>query len=286
MRLLRPNARPAFSLMEMVLALALGMLLLLALYLTLNTHLLTAQAGRDIVAESTLARNILNRIADDITNHLGAADMRGLGDASAPPVDPADPMASMTPTTPTPTPVKFNLGVHGEPDFLRLSSYRVQKPRGAANGADAPAEIFSEVRRINYWIVTNGSETLGLARAEVKQATSADVDVLPTAFEDQNKYIIAPQVKSIAFEYYDGSSGVGSGGWRGTWMGDEVLGSLDGSGQPTGPPSAIRITLTLRRSVKGMAASDTPNADGPTFQHIVAMPTSNSFKAYDPQSTP
>lgn len=263
--------------MEMMLALALGMLLLLALYLTLNTHFISAQASRDVVAETTLARNILNRIATDITDHLGAVDLRGLVDASAAPADPAAAAGTAT-AADTMTPVKFNLGVQGDGSYLRLSSYRVQKPRSIGTGVDTSAEVTSDLRRINYWIVSNGADTLGLARAEFKLATSADADQLPSALDDQAKYVIASQVKNITFEYYDGSRGGGGDNWMGSWDGGEVA-SLDGASLPTGPPAAIRITITLRRSVKGMAATDTPSGDGPTYRHVVAIPASNSFKA-------
>ena len=68
--------RQAFSLLEMVLALAMGMTLLLALYLTLNTHVRQVHAGREILDEGTLARSILTRIASDIISQLGRPSIR------------------------------------------------------------------------------------------------------------------------------------------------------------------------------------------------------------------
>ena len=51
--------RSAFSLLEMMCALAIAMLLLLALYLTLSTQFADQQSGREILAEGEVARSIL-----------------------------------------------------------------------------------------------------------------------------------------------------------------------------------------------------------------------------------
>ena len=67
----RRGLRPGFTLLEMILALSIGLVLLGALYMTLNGQLFQAQAGRDVVEEGTLARAILTRIANDILGHLG-----------------------------------------------------------------------------------------------------------------------------------------------------------------------------------------------------------------------
>ncbi|MSQ94606.1 MAG: hypothetical protein EXR98_08620 [Gemmataceae bacterium] len=287
--MLRTTQRSAFSLMEMLLALALGMLLLLALYFTLDAHLFTSQAGRDVVAEATLARNILARIGNDITSQFGAVDPRGLPDLSAASAADeanaaADPTKSTTPA-PTQEAVKFNIGVQGDAGSLMLSTYRVQKSRAIVVGVDNSTELISDLRRINYWVATNGSETLGLARAEFKQATSADIDMLPMELDDQGQYVIAAQVKSITFEFYDGSRGAGSEYWMGSWQGSELNG-IDATTPPIGPPSAIRITLELKRLVKGMAVTENPTADGPKYQHVVALPTSNSFPPKLASTTP
>ena len=247
------NRRRAFSLLEMVLALAIGMLLLLALYGAFNTYITHAQSGREVVAEGVLARNILMRIANDITGQLGPDDPR-LNDY--PPPDP-------------PIMAKFNRGVYGKNGTLILSGYRVRKL--AANvPTDVPeAEVNSDLRRVYYWIVGNGGDPLGLARAEFKQATNPDIDTLDgTGLPDQNKYIIAPEVKTILFEYYDGTS------WATEW--DGLNTPADGA-PPFGPPAGIRITITFRRNANKGLAPDDPNVDGPTYQHVVAVPAANNF---------
>lgn len=273
MRLEARIARPAFSLMEMILALALGMVLLLGLYATLTTHFYHAQAGRDIVAESTLGRNVMARISDDILSQFGATDKRGLPDyaaiADAAAKASADGTAPAGTPTPNPDAVVVNRGVRGESNYIILTNFRVQRPRP---NAEANTEISSDMRQTMYWIVTSGSDTLGLAKADIKLATSPDIDLDPTALPEQEKYVIAREVKSITFEYYDGTA------WQTTWDG----GAVDDTGAATGPPRAIRITMTLKKSVRGAVASETPSDSGPTFQTVVAIPSSNAFEPYVP----
>ncbi|MBI3821049.1 MAG: prepilin-type N-terminal cleavage/methylation domain-containing protein [Planctomycetes bacterium] len=278
MRHTRSNKRSAFSLLEMVLALALAMIVLLAVYVSFNIYLTYADVGRDAVAEGALARNLMARMSSDITSQLCADDPRvvdysAVTDAAAA-SQPATAQSSTTPATPaTPTPmtaqpamVQFNLGVKGESKYVMLLSYRVRKPSTPGDVADEP--VSSDLRRICYWVVEDGANTLGLARMEVAQATSPDVDVDPTQLPDQKKYIIAPEVRSIKFEYFDGT------GWRGDWEGFD---SQETGAPPLGPPGAIRITLTFRLNKKGG-----PEPDGvtpPTYVHIVAIPTGNQFPA-------
>src|SRR5262249_12985381 len=59
LRLTRDRApRTGFTLLEMILALAIGLVLLGALYQFMNGQLFLAQAGRDVLEEGTLARAI------------------------------------------------------------------------------------------------------------------------------------------------------------------------------------------------------------------------------------
>jgi hypothetical protein len=269
MRLAPPTTRRAFSLLEMVLALAIGMMLLLALYVSFNMYIGEAQSGREVVNEAALARNILTRIGNDVIGQIGPVDPR-VADYSNSGLP-----SSMASSSPTPI-VSYNLGVYGTGNALVLSNYRVRKaPANAPTDVPDPV-ITSDVQRTAYWIVASGTDAVGLARAEIRQATSPDSDTVdPTALAEQNKYVIAPEVKSILFEYFDGTT------WQASWDGT-FSPSTDGSSPPQGPPAAIRITITLKRNLNKGAAPDDANLDGPTYMHVVALPTSNSFP---PQST-
>jgi hypothetical protein len=273
MRFAHSAKRRAFSLLEMVLALAIGMLLLLALYVAFNTYITQAQSGREIVNEASLARNIMLRIGSDVFGQLGPVDTR-VADYSGAAV--AATGGAVDPTSV----VSFNNGVYGTGATLILSNYRVHKSPANAPTNAPDAVITSDVQRTAYWMVMNGPEPVGLARAEIKQATSLDSDLFdPTTLTDPNKYVIAPEVKSIQFEYFDGTTWLPVGT---TWDGS-FSASTDGSIPPQGPPAAIRITLMLKRNTNPGAPPDDPTLDGPSYLHVIALPTSNSFP---PQTSP
>ncbi len=285
MRSSRLNLRPAFSLIEMVLAIAIAMLLLAALYVTLSTYMSTSKVGREVTHESALARNLLTRIGDDISGQVGAYDPRGHPEreesegettpsASASSAGTSNSsssgttsgsssgmMSGTTTTTTNNSAVLFNFGVSGDPVTLSLSTSRAQKPRPLTTGVVATEDVSSDLRCVMYWIVMNGSEPAGLARYEVKRATAEEIDFSPSNLPEQNKHIIAPEVKSILFEYWDGTA------WQTTWDG-AAQASEDGI--PLGPPAAIRVSITFRRSA-------TDSSDGPTYQNVFALPTGNNF---------
>ncbi len=259
----KAQARRGFSLLEMVLALAIGMLLLLALYFAFETYVSQAQTGRDIVAESALVRNVMTRIANDAAGQLGPKDVRV--------ADYVDTTQSDTPTNFT----EFNGGVYGKDSYFILSGYRVRPQPTDRPPDQEDAKKFSDMTRTIYWIAMNGNDPAGLARHEIRQATSKDIDLDPTALPGEQKdYIIAPEVKSMKIRYFDGSQ------WATEW--DGLFKPFDGA-PPVGPPGALEITLTLKRSLKG-GVPDTSGQDGPTFTQIVALPASNNFPA--PTTTP
>lgn len=265
----RRSVRLGFSLLEMVLALSLAMILLLALYLTLSTYINSAHVGRETLNEGEVARSIMSRIAQDVNSQLGAYDTRslllttGMADPAAPP-----------PTTNSGVP--FNIGVNGDSTSLRLSVYRPEKPPVMVSGDPVDAEKKSELRRVNYWVIMNGGETLGLARREFKQATSQDIEVPAGDAPEQEKYLITKkgaEVKSVKFEYFDGMA------WQEKWDGAAVG---DGkSNVPIGPPAALKITVVLHGPTKPGTQQpvDAPELDQRlTFVQVVPLFGGNKFK--------
>jgi hypothetical protein len=151
----------------------------------------------------------------------------------------------------------------------------VQMPAFAAmNNNSTSTDISSDLRSVGLWLVTNGSSTVGLARNELKQATSQDVGTDLTSLPDQNNFVFAKEVQNILFEYFDGTT------WQPTWDGSTVVGE-DGL-SVIGPPAAIRVTLTLRKN--NNVNNPDSNEPGATYQRIIALPTSNNFPI--PTTTP
>jgi type II secretory pathway pseudopilin PulG len=291
----RRPGRPGFSLLEMVLAVSIAMILLTAMYWLYSTQLQSAQTGREKLAEITLARSILTRMASDIVTQLGPYDPRVLPESAA-----SSGASSTTDTTgttgttgtntpaagdtsgmdstssnstmsagPTSSVTGINLGVYGETTRLVLTVSRI--PRAAplkpattgAAAADVAPVVPSDLRRITYWLVGSAGDAQGLARQELTRVTSDDASTFPPNGVDPTALVIAPEVANLTFEFFDGTNWVQS--WDGTAPGP------DGD-TPLGPPAAIAITIELRRP--GQTADD-PDAR-PRYRHVVALPTANT----------
>ena len=284
----RSRRRSAFTLLEMLLAMAIGFLLLSALYVTISAQFQNAQAGRDLLEDGTIARAVLNRIASDIASNLSAVDPRVLPDPAAADdastasggtasasTTPADPSAVQNPmAADTSNSVFFNQGVQG--DASRLTLYVSRVPRAIQKGpvvdaALSRAGVESDLRRISYWVVGNGGNAQGLARQEIARVTSSDIDSLPPDVPDAAKLVIASEVTAVSFEYFDGKS------WQATWDGAAVTGE---DSLPIGPPSAIAINLTVaRRAPPGATTPPAPRV----YRHVVFLSTGNNFPS---QSSP
>src|SRR5713101_3918220 len=65
------TVRKGFTLLEVLLAAAIGVLLMAALYVAMQVQLDHAQAGRDAVEQSLLVRALLRRMSNDIAPSLG-----------------------------------------------------------------------------------------------------------------------------------------------------------------------------------------------------------------------
>src|SRR6185312_10041374 len=74
MRTRTRTSRRGFTLLEVLLASAIGLLILYSLYQAIDLHLRFAEAGRTVVEESTLARSVLSRISADIAPCVGLVD--------------------------------------------------------------------------------------------------------------------------------------------------------------------------------------------------------------------
>lgn len=265
--------RPGFTLLEMMLALGIGLLLLGGLYVGMDVHLEYAQSGRDLVREANVAHAVLNRISQDIQGHVAPVDPRNQPEATAS-TSTSSTSSSTTTTTEatttenstdsaaTPTTeegssasilgaaVTFNLGIQGEADHLTLASSRLK--RSQSPGA-------SDLRRVQYWLIAGK----GLARIESTQVTSGDPQ---QAYLGQNaSNIFAPEVAGIRFEYWDGSA------WQTSWDGSQL--GPDGE-TPTGPPVAVAVTVTLQRIYKNQPVAEGSVAE---YRQVILIPSANNL---------
>lgn len=140
--------------------------------------------------------------------------------------------------------------------------YVSQQPREvyAAAGVDpSTLPLVSDQRRITYWLAGGAGSPLGLARQEVKLVSSDPLmSVMPPGIPDEASFVIAEEVKSLSFRYYDGSS------WQTSWDGSTP--GPDGV-TPQGPPVAVEITVGV--AAPGSKAS----ARLKEYVRVVAIPT-------------
>lgn len=260
------HRRLGYTLLEMLLATAITVLLMSALYVAMDTQLRLADAGRERVEQGTAARNILQRMSLDITGCLtpisvtkvvAAATSSTTGTTTTD--DAAASSGSVTP---------FNAGVEGDSSVLTIYVSRVPPKASAFGGAEGQPTGTSDLKRISYWLAADG----GLARQEFDRVTADDdSSALPPDIPDEQRYIVAPEVVDLSFRYFDGNA------WTDSWFGS-TLGADEAT--PIGPPRAVEITMTLR-----VPGSDAGDEKRKTFRHVVAIGAANAQPVMTAEST-
>lgn len=219
--LLHGQTRSAYTLLEVIVASALALILMGALYVALDVQLRLANAGRDALDEAILTRALVQRIEND----LNAA----LTPVAPPKESEEDPLAGILLDETIPV----IAGVVGSVDTLVIYVAKPTTGRVTVNYSVENAENMADIRRIVYWMAPTG-----LARQEVPWVTSEvySSSTEPVILDDRGEdaYVIAQEVTEISFEYFDGSA------WTDYWDGAV----LDEDGlTPIGPPAAIRIRM-------------------------------------------
>jgi prepilin-type N-terminal cleavage/methylation domain-containing protein len=251
----RPAARPGFTLLEVLLASAIGVLLLGGLYVAFDLTLRQTDAGREAVERGDLSRAIVNRMAMDLSASLGPLQPKSGGgitqqagtttssgttssSSSTSGGSSSEDTTGSTETTEeeAAADVPFQGGVFGTETQLTLYISRVPPALTTVESADGSglADARPDLRRVTYYLGAGG----GLCRQEKPWVTadgvrnSVDPDTADEPFD-----LLSDEVTDVAFEYFDGS------GWAGQWSGSDT--AADGK-TPLGPPRAIRVTLTIQ----------------------------------------
>ena len=289
---MRRPRRPAYTLLEVILALLIGVLLLAALYGAVGYQLRQAQAGRDLVAQTTLVRSIVSRLESDVSATIGLnnparfRDPANTGGGCASGAASATPTAGTTSAT-TPTPagtssaaattgnttstsstsgqsgtgsaVVLPLGVIGDSSSLTLYVSRLPSEAWPSDNNNQGA-VVSDLRRVTYWM-----DSGGLCRQEVRVITSADAQdtSVPPSGADPAQCRLAREVKSIEISYYDGTS------WQDSW--DSTTLGTDGV-TPIGSPRAIAIRIGLQSR---LAAGNGKDGATKHYRHVIEIQTAN-----------
>jgi type II secretory pathway pseudopilin PulG len=291
------QGRPAYTLLEVLVASAVGVLLMGALYMAISVQLRHAQIGRDLVEESLLARALLTRIETDIRLSLGppfpggsssssaagsssttgAGSSTGSGTTGATGTSSTASGSGATSSTSSSSATgstaggsgtaQVNYWVQGDTNWIMLYISRVPQPVHPIPGSVDPTQPlgFSDLRRISYWLAGGGDSPLGLARQELTAVTSPDaMAAVPPGIPDEESLVIAEEVKSLTFSYFDGTN------WQDTW--DGTVAGPDGS-TPVGPPLAIAVTLGIAPA--GVEGSSETNQGLKMYRHVVPILTAN-----------
>src|SRR5262245_869618 len=164
---LRARIRRGYTLLELMLAMAIALIIMAALYVAIDILFREMEEGRALVEQCTLARALFQRMSADMTPSLGPVtppvSNPSQSSQSSNTMTSSSPMPAPTPTEDTQTGVVLSIGVKGESDHVsifqtRLSSSVINPP----NTAGTPPAI-SDVSRITYFL--DGDK--GLCREEI-----------------------------------------------------------------------------------------------------------------------
>lgn len=255
------RTRTGFTLLEVILAVAITSLVMAALYMALGLQFRYTRSGHDAVAESQLARGLQARLAADIRHSLAAwpgptAQMGGATGSNGggtPPEAGAD-TGGGTGATPPPeaaaeeVPTQLNRYLQGSNQELNL--YVASVPRFRPEEGETQTGI-SDLRRVSYFL-----DERGLVRRIARLVPTSDLEM-----EILKEEVLAPEVVDLRFRYYEPQSG--------TFTGDPRVEDWDGLTIGY-PPLAVEIVLTIESRPSGPWGGGEPRLT--TYRSVVALP--------------
>jgi prepilin-type N-terminal cleavage/methylation domain-containing protein len=275
------RAAGGFTLVEILLALALAAVLMGAVYTAIELYRQTSTSGREQIEREQVVRAIHGRIAVDIRSVVftppsqdqaaGGAEGQAADDAAAAesttPVEVINPEDAITGTAG---------GIVGDMDSLVL--HISKPPRGmaytstAGGGARSVTGCSSDLLSVTYlWASPNGPTSLskavaaatgksGLARLQGDRLAMNTADLSGNVDElAKTAIVLAEEVVSVKFEYLDGTQG----GTPLTAWDSKQQGKL---------PRAVRVTLELKPKNAGDGSTAVTNY---TQSFLIAVPVAD-----------
>jgi type II secretion system (T2SS) protein J len=221
-----------------MLAIAIGLVLVAALYVAMDVQFRYMQTGRDAVVEGQVARGLLSRMAGEIRVSLATLPKQTNSTAtqSTTTTEDSEDTAAATGTG------RFSYGLQG--DEYTLSLFVSTLPRFGREDYDMQTGV-SDLAKITYWLEPDQ----GLARQEIRNVGGSSI--LP----DQGRSdILANEVVDLHFRYFDPSLG----DWTTLW-----------DGSTNGPPLAVEILLTIQPQTYSIFGRKDPT----TYRMVVHVPT-------------
>ncbi len=273
----------AYTLLEVILALALATVLLGLIGMAMHIHLGVAEKSRGQVEEAQLARGLLQRIADNLRNSVPFTPTAGTSTTSATSgqstvgtsTTSGTSTAGGTSTT-SDSDTSIPAGISGTTQCLQMDTTRRVRPIGMAMPASGdPANYIAlgDVKTVTYSLGDPGTGTPlqrgdgsfggGLYRREIdRPAYVAAMQQGQSDILTQTTSKLAPEVVNVQFTYYAGST-----------TSEQWDSNTDG-----GLPSAIMVAITIRRagakSPLPAAAAATDNSSFTVYDMLVDLPNS------------
>lgn len=252
----------AFTLVEVLMAIGLSMVLLLAVYEAMHLYFRISTVGQEDMKRAQLARAIFGKMTEDIHSVVyrkadtSDAETDSADDSGDPAADPDDDPDAIddTEVDPEDETSDQSIGVFGDAQTLLLN---ISKPTRQHLNAlpDETSEVTSfgaDLQSVAYFLTgadssgtlqetvarqatdSNGEEASGLARMQGDRLAmnladeTGDVDMLAS-----NSTILAKEVIFLQFRYFDGFE------WYEEWDSDEL----------GGVPMAIEIIIGFESPV-------------------------------------
>lgn len=276
----RRNPR-GFTLLELLVAIALSGLLVGAVYASLDLYWRHSVAGRADVERAQIVRAVLRRIELDLRSLVyhppatagsgsgtagggsGSTDSSSSGSGST---EDASETVMMSPEDASATTTS---GLFGNATTLTLHVSRLSRELAfspLANPQDAQSRT-SELRIVTYFLSANETGSLpsqaqgtGLARMEGDRMALATAEIQSdlSATASQTS-ILTSQIVGLQFQYFDGLN------WRSDWD-STVLG---------GPPRAVEVLIEMRQPVAAgnRLTAGRPAVEPSVHRLVVAIPS-------------
>ncbi|HEV8069260.1 MAG TPA: hypothetical protein VGP76_16085 [Planctomycetaceae bacterium] len=299
------RARRAFTLLEVLLAVGLSLLLVLAIAMAIDLYRRMTTAAQDDLSEMRLVRAVFNKFEVDIRSvvppqPIASATAATGSPGSTPGSNSGGSGASSSSSQSTGSsgggdPLQYVysrsvFGLYGDGDSLvldTLTPHRLPLSAQQQTGAQAAssqssdsssnlAGVHGDMKVVGYFVLGEGTSPIlptsagsgqltpegkvmssGLARLEGER-TAIGYAMETSSTSSLSARIIAPEVQSIAFRYFDGSN------WVASWSGATAQAL----------PQAVEIVITVGSSdpynARTQAARDQAAR---TYRHVVAITT-------------
>lgn len=237
--------RSGFTLLEVLIATVLSVLLMSAVYASINLYWKYSTSGRDEIERSQIARAVLRKIELDLRS-IVFVKPPATDAVAATSTDTGSSTTSDTTVvlaTPDEAATSSTSGLCGNQTTLMLYVNKPQRDIAFNPLADSQSAQTrsSDLRSVGYFISGSGGGALqgmlgvpGLARLEGDRLAMAEADQQAnySALAGQTQ-LLAPEVIAIQFHYFDGMT------WRYNW--DSTVFA--------GVPKAVEVVITMGPTV-------------------------------------